>query len=168
MKNVIRVTTLALLVLALPAAAQTMDWNMAGSAGNVDEQAANAGLYAYTGTNAHFRGANFGQIVLRYPVTNTYGSFGSTIPPWTTMELAAIDSGANGFVQARLMQVDRCSNVENAIAIIVSNDGENGVVACETAAVAGIDFGNYIYYIEVTLSRNNGNAQASLQSLALY
>jgi hypothetical protein len=167
MKNAIRVTALALLVLALPASAQ-MDWNMAGSAGNVDEQAANAGLYAFTGTNAHFRGNNVGQIVLRYPVTNTYGSFGSTIPPWTTMELAAIDNGANGFVQARLVQVDRCSNVENTIATIVSDDGEAGVVACHTAAVAGIDFGNFIYYIEVTLARNNANAQASIQSLALY
>lgn len=167
MKSILRFTVLAALVLALPAAAQNMDWNMAGSAGNVDEAAVNAGLFAFTGTNAHFRGANVGQIVLRYPVTNTYGSATSTIPPWTTMEMAAIDNGANGFVQARLVQVDRCSNVEATIATIVSADDDGGV-NCPTVAVAGIDFGQFIYYIEVTIARNMAAAQASLQSLALY
>jgi len=168
MKSIIRITVLAALVLALPAAAQTMDWNMAGSAGNVDEQAANAGLYAFTGTNAHFRGANVGQIVLRYPVTNTYGSFNSKMPGWTTMELAATDNGANGFVTARLVQVDRCSNVETTLGTVTSTDDDNGGVQCHLVNVAGIDFGNFIYYIEVTLARNAAGAQASVQSLALY
>lgn len=168
MRNIIRFTLVAALVLALPAAAQTMDWNMAGSTGNVDEAAANAGLYAFTGTNAHFRGANVGQIVLRYPVTNTYGSFGSTIPPWTTMQLAAIDNSANGFVAARLVQVDRCSNVETTLGTITTVDDDNGGVQCPIVNVAGIDFGNFIYYIEVTLARNAAAAQASVQSVALY
>jgi hypothetical protein len=168
MKTIIRFIVVATFAMAIPAAAQNMDWNMAGSAGNVDETAANAGLYAFTGTNAHFRGANVGQIVLRYPVTNTYGSFGSTIPPWTTMELAAIDNGANGFVVARLVQVDRCSSVETTLGTVTSADGEAGVVNCALVNVAGIDFGNFIYYIEVTLARNAAAAQASVQSLALY
>jgi hypothetical protein len=165
MKNIIRFALVVVFALALPAAAQNMDWNMVGSAGNVDE--ASGGLFAFSGTNAHIRGGMAGNVVLRYPVTNTYGGAISKLPPWNTFEMAATDSGANGFVQARLIQVNQCSNVEVVLATIVSPDGDQGS-ACTTAAIAGIDFGQYIYYVEVTIARNNAAALASLQSLSLY
>ncbi len=167
MKNIIRFAAIAALALALPAAAQNMDWNMVGSAGIVDETAIGAGIYAFTGTNAHHAGAAVGQIFLRYPVTNTYGSSVATAVPWTTLEMAATDNSMNGFVRARLVQVDRCSNVETVIATIVSADGPLAPF-CFTAAVPAMDFGLFIYYIEVTVARNNAAATATLHSLALY
>ena len=60
MKSIIRFAAIAAFILALPAAAQNMDWNMVGSAGTVDEAAAAAAIYAFTDTNAHFAGANVG------------------------------------------------------------------------------------------------------------
>lgn len=168
MRSIIRVLLAAAFAATLPAAALTnMDWNAAGSTGIVDEGTIAAGNFAFTGTNAHFLIGTAGQIVLRFPVTNTYGSATSTIPPWTTLEMAAIDNGMNGFVRARLIQVDRCSNVETTVATVISPDG-NGAPFCSTIPVAGIDFSQFIYYIEVTIARANINAQASLQSLALF
>ena len=167
MKSIIRFAAIAAFILALPAAAQNMDWNMVGSAGTVDEAAAAAAIYAFTGTNAHFAGANVGQIFLRYPVTNTYGSSVATAVPWTTLEMAATDNSMNGFVRARLIQVDRCSNVETIIATVQTVDGPAAPV-CFLQAVPAMDFGLFIYYIEVTIARNNANALEVLHSLALY
>ncbi len=166
MKTIIRLIAVATFAMALPAAAQ-MDWNMAGSTGNVDEAAAAAGIYAFTGTNAHHAPGMAGTIVLRYPVTNTYGSSVATAVPWAFLEMAATDNGANGFVEARLIQVNRCSNVEAVIALVTSADGP-AVPACFVVNVPAMDFGLNIYYIEVRVARNNVAAIASLHSLTLY
>lgn len=166
MRIIIRLLALALFASSL-SAATNMDWSMVGSAGIVDEGTIAAGNWAFTGTNAHHLIGTAGLVVLRYPVTNTYGSATSTTPPWTTFEIAAIDTGMNCSVQARLIQVDRCSNIETVLATIVSPDGGTAV-ACSTLPVSGIDFSQHAYYVEVTISRNNLNDHAALQYVALY
>lgn len=168
MRSIAAFIAVAALATALPAAALTnMDWSMVGSAGIVDEGTVAAGNWAFTGTNALHLIGTAGAVVLRYPVTNTYGSATSTTPPWTTMEIAATDTGMNAFVQARLIQVDRCSNVETVLATIVSPDG-GSAPACSTIPVAGIDFSQHAYYVEVTIFRSNLADHAALQYVALY
>jgi hypothetical protein len=169
MKLIVRLSLLSLLLVALPAAAQPlMDWNMVGSAGSVDEAAAAGFIYAYTNMTAHFAGGNLGTIVLRYPVTNTWGTaFGGTVPPWNTMEVAHVDNGAAASVVARLFQVNRCTNVQAQIAIMNSLDGPAGPV-CGVVPVPPLNFGTNIYYIEVTLTRTAVAGTPSVQYVALY
>ncbi len=58
--------SLALVLLALPAAAQMdMEWNITASAGEVDESA--LGIYDYSGARLQFQPGASGQIVARYP-----------------------------------------------------------------------------------------------------
>ncbi len=146
MKLMIRLAFLSLLLAALPVLAQPMHWNMAGSSGVVDEANAVAANYAFTGLNVHHAGPNLGNIVLRYPVTNVFGSGLATAPPWATLEIAHTDNGggAGGFVQVRLMQINRCSNVEAPLFTWTSIDGPPNTV-CAIVPTPALNFGTNIY-----------------------
>lgn len=173
MKTICRLALLSLFLVSLSAAAQPMDWNMVGSAGSIDPATTIAGNVAFTAMSAHHRAANLGQIVLRYPVTNTFGSFSGTfMTPWNSMEVGHIDNGggAGNSVTARLFQVNRCTNAQVMIAIMNSLDG-GGVTVCPIVPIAPaalpLNFAMNIYYIEVTIQRNNVGFTPSLQYVAL-
>jgi hypothetical protein len=171
MKILIRFALLSLLLLTLSAAAQPMDWNMVGSAGSIDPATTALGNLGFTNMTAHHAAGAFGQITLRYPVTNTFGSSSGTfLVPWNQMEVGHIDNGPNGFVVARLFQVNRCTNVQVQIAVMNSLDGPAGPVCPIVPIAAGalpLNFAMNIYYIEVTIWRNNLAATPSLQYVAL-
>ena len=171
MKTLIRLALLSLLLVTLSAAAQPMDWNMVGSAGSIDPATTALGNLQFVNMTAQHAGGALGQITLRYPVTNTFGSSSGTfLVPWNRMEVGHIDNGAGGFVIARLFQVNRCTNAQVQISVMNSLDG-GGVTVCPIVPIAAgalpLNFAMNIYYIEVTIFRNNAGFNPSLQYVAL-
>jgi len=175
MKAIIRLALLSLFLVSLSVAAQpAMDWNMVGSAGTIDPVTTAAGNVAFTNMTAHHAAGTLGQVVLRYPVTNTFGSSSGTfLVPWNSMEVGHVDNGGGGLnsVTARLFQVNRCTNVQVQIAIMNSIDGPGGPVCPIVPIAAGalpLNFAMNIYYIEVTIQRNNVGFVPGLQYVALF
>ena len=165
MKTMIRFFALAALV-ALPAAAQTYDWSSTGSTGIYDYPS----MYKYTvtGPSVKFLSTQTGDILFRYPVTNTYGSNTGTIPGWTTLHGTYTDDSANGSVTVKLFKVDKCSNAETQLCSFTSSDGTT-TPQCTTCTFSStaIDFANYYYYVEVTLSRSATSANEQIHGVAL-
>jgi hypothetical protein len=171
MKTLLRLSLLTLFLVSLSAAAQPMDWNMVGSAGSIDPATTALGNLQFVNMTAQHAGGALGQITLRYPVTNTFGSSSGTfLVPWNRMEVGHIDNGAGGFVIARLFQVNRCTNAQVQIAVMNSVDG-GGVTVCPIVPIAAgalpLNFAANIYYIQVTIFRNNVAFNPSLQYVAL-
>lgn len=166
MKNLIRFFALAALLAALPVAAQTYDWSSTGSTGIYDYPS----MYKYTTTGPTVKFANFqsGTVLFRYPVTNTYGSSTSTIPGWTTLHSTFTDDGSNASVTTKLFRVDKCDYSETQLCSISSSDGANSPV-CDTCNFnsTDIDFANYYYYVEVTLTRSTTSANAQIHGVAI-
>src|SRR5438874_13476235 len=116
-----------LLAMALPAAAQTLDWTMVGSAGVSDN---GNPLFAVAGPAVYVPSNAIETLEVRYPVTNTYGSATSKQPGWTTFSMTYADNSSTaGSVVANLMEVDSCSSTERQICSITSADGD-GSTAC--------------------------------------
>lgn len=164
MKTMIRLSFLALLLAALPLAAQSYDWSRVGSTGIITDP---GGPYSFSGPT--FREAsNFhGNVTARYPVTNTYGSGTSKQPAWTTLAAAYTDDSANGSLTIRLLQVDKCANTETQICSITSSDDPNPHCSTCTFSSSTFDFANYDYYVEVKLSRTTTLATEELHSLGI-
>lgn len=165
MKLTARIFIAALLLSALPLAAQTYDWSNAGSTGSV----APGGFFkvTYTGTTMKFNTFSTGQIVARYIVTNTYGSGVSKTPAWTTLWATFLDNSSSGSVTARLIEVDKCSTTETQLCSISSTD--DAAVQCDscTFSSSAFDFANNTYYVEVTLDRSATSAAEEIYSVAV-
>ena len=162
----IRFFALAALLVALPAAAQTYDWSSTGSTGNFDY----ASTYKFTTAGPSYKFGSFqsGTLVFRYPVTNTYGSAISSTPGWTTLYATFTDDSANGSVTVKLFKVDKCDYSETQLCSITSTDGSNTPV-CDSCTFnsTDVDFANYYYYVEVTLSRSATSANPAIHGVAL-
>ena len=155
---------LTLLLASLPAAAQTLDWGMVGSAGVPDNSSS---LYATSGPAVFIRTDSIATLQIRYPVTNTYGSAFSKQPGWTTFSMTYSDNHSTGSVVANLMEVDACTATERQICSITSNDND-GATQCDVCSVSGIDFATHSYYVDVSIARTDLPAAPKLSSLALY
>ena len=165
MKTIARLLALALFVTALPALAQTHDWTSIGGTGRV----APAGAFkiTYRGPTLKFNTISTGDIVARYPVTNTYGSGTSKTPPWTTLWASYKDNSAAGSVTARLYEVEKCTGVETLICTITSsNSASNQCSRCSFSS-STFDFANNTYWVEVTLNRTATSAAEEIHSLAV-
>ena len=157
---------IALLLTAAPLFAQTYD----GSAVGATAVTAPNGLFltTATGPTIKFRSFSTGTVVMRYNVTNTYGSGTSKTPPWTTLWSSFTDDSSLASVTVKLFQVDKCSNTETQICSITSTDGS--LPQCDSCAFASntFDFANNSYYVEVTLSRSStSGTNAELHSVAI-
>lgn len=164
MKTMIRLLALTLLALTLPAAAQTYDWSMVGACGTPDP---NANGYTYSGPSWSFTGTRTGNLVIRYEVTNTYGSATSLTPPWTTLTESYTDDSANGSVTARLLKVDKCSNTETQLCSVTSSNGSAPQCSSCTFSSGDVDFANFAYYVEVKLNRTNAAANEVIHSVGI-
>jgi hypothetical protein len=164
MKVLIRMALLSMLLSAVPAFAQ-MDWNAVGSTGDIDETS--AGLFDVNGPQLAFRPAAVGVLVARYQVTNTYGAGITKMPPWNTMLMAYNDNGAGATVRARLFRLHTCERQPQLICEVRSAD--NGVCGpCQIAAFAlPIDFNNYVYYVEVDMTKAAAADFPALYHLAI-
>lgn len=166
MKTIIRLLPLALLLAAVPALAQTHDWTSIGGTGIV----APAGAFKvlFTGPTLKFNSTSTGDLVARYPVTNTYGSGTSKTPPWTTLWATYTDNSTSGSVTARLYEIDKCSGNETLICTI-SNATSSSSPQCRSCTFSArtFDFANNTYWVEVTLSRTATSAAEEIHSLAV-
>ena len=165
MKIITRLLALSLLIAAIPLAAQTHDWTTIGGTGIVSKDS--AFKVAFTGPTLRFTSISTGDLVARYPITNTYGSGTSKTPPWTTLWATFLDNSANGSVTVRLYQVDKCSGNETLICTI--NSANNASVQCSTCTFSSstFDFANNTYWAEVTLNRSATSAGEEIHSLAV-
>jgi hypothetical protein len=161
MKAMIKLSTLALLLLALPAAAQSYDWSNTGSVGIV--QLSNGATFA--GPSFTFAASRTGTLTARYNVTNTAGGGIDKTPAWTTFTAAYTDNSALGSVTLRLFQVDKCSNQETEICAITSAD--NGSCSTCTFGSSTFDFANNFYYIQANINRTSTAATVQLHSVAV-
>jgi hypothetical protein len=164
MRSIIRLFTLALAVAALPAAAQTYDWSMVGACGTPDT---NANGYVYNGPSWTFSSFRTGNLVIRYEVTNTYGSGTSLTPPWTTLTSSYTDNSSAGSVTTRLLKVDKCNNTETQLCSVTSTDGSDPHCSSCTFSSSDIDFANYAYYVEVKLNRTSTSATEAIHSVGI-
>jgi len=164
MKTIIALLAIALLAAALPAAAQTYDWSMVGACGTPDP---NANGYTYNGPSWSFTGTRTGNLVIRYEVTNTYGSATSLTPPWTTLTESYTDDSSNGSVTARLLKVDKCNNTETQLCSVTSSNGSDPQCSSCTFSSSDVDFANFAYYVEVKLNRTNAAANEVIHSVGI-
>lgn len=165
MKTIARLLALTLFVVALPALAQTHDWTSIGGTGRV----APAGAFkiSYSGPTLRFLSISTGDIVARYPVTNTYGSGTSKTPPWTTLWATYKDNSASGSVTTRLYEVEKCTGLETLICTINSSDSASNQCSSCSFSSSTFDFANNTYWVEVTLSRSATSAAEEIHSLAV-
>ena len=106
-------------------------------------------------------------LIARYRVTNTYGSAITTSPAWTTLHATFTDNSSAGSVVAKLIRVDKCNNTETTLCTITSSDGADPQCATCSFNNGDIDFANYQYYVQVTLSRSNSTAVEALHSVSI-
>jgi hypothetical protein len=161
MKATVSLSVLALLLLALPAAAQSYDWSNVGSVGITPHGSG----FTFAGPTFTFSAFRTGTLIARYNVTNTYGAGVSKTPPWTTFRAAFTDNSSLGVVNLRLMQVDKCSNAETQICSISSSDG-GSCDAC-TFGSGTIDFANNFYYVDARITRSSTSATEALHSVGI-
>jgi hypothetical protein len=160
MKAMIKLSTLALLLLALPVAAQSYDWSNVGSVGIV--QLSNGATFS--GPTFTFSPFRTGTLTARYNVTNTVGNADKT-PAWTTFTAAYTDNSALGSVTLRLFQVDKCNNTEAEICAITSSD--DGSCSTCTFSSNTFDFANNFYYIQANINRTSTAATIQLHTVAI-
>jgi hypothetical protein len=70
-------------------------------------------------------------------------------------------------VQATLFKVDPCTGVAAAICTVVSTN--NAMSKCDACNFAGgLNFNQYLYYVEVTIDRTANNQFPTANSLRIY
>jgi hypothetical protein len=167
MKNIIGLV-LVLALCVLPAAAQSQDWNMAGSTGVVGDGTASLGLYSFIGSSFGIGAGNIATVDARYPVTNTMGSATDISPAWTTLQMTIHDQYANGSVTATLYEVDSCASTQTQLCSVTSSDTDQDV-QCETCTFTGpLDFANNAYYVYVSITNSATSADPRLYELSIY
>lgn len=164
MKTLVSFSALALVLVLAPTALAQADWTAVASTGVIQPGSA---PHAWAGPSLTFAGANLGQVVARYNVTNTYGSsFGGPIPPWTTLRASINDNSINASVRVRLVEVKHCQNQEVTLCVIGSSDVPG--TQCPSCTFATpLDFSNYQYYVEV-LEFRNANVPVSVTGLEIF
>ena len=162
-------TVLALLALPLPLLAQVNPvWTAVASTGTIDEANFTPAVnFVFGSTNLGFLGNNTGTIVARYNVTNIAGPVN---PAWNHLELGAIDtSGAAGNqVTATLYQVNPCTGVQVALCVATSITTGAAGVCTDCNFINVINFTQFLYYVEVRISRNVANANEQALTLRIY
>lgn len=165
MKSLFASLAIALFLLPLSLSAQTGTWTAVASSGDIDETA--LGIFAVNGSSLQHQGASLTSIVARYNVTNTFGGGLTDLPPWTTLELGSFDNTNLGGVRATLFQVDPCTGNQVALCGVGSVDA--AAPTCQKCSFTQqIDFGQFLYYVEVVIFRSNGAVFPAARTLRIY
>jgi hypothetical protein len=162
MKKLLLLATVALATLAVPqkTIAAAPPWTTACSAG-ATLQRIDLDHYSVFDNYLTLAPGELGPIVARYNVTNT-----TTVrrPAWTTFELGYLDTDPSGSVTATLVQFDPCENVLTPICTVTSVDN----LTCQNCTnLPPFDFANFVYYVEVTVSRSTDTQTVRAESLRL-
>jgi hypothetical protein len=158
-----RLLSLLLVLAALPALASDPDWSMIGSGGEIDESCLT--LYDYNGARLSFKSGQTGTITVRYPVT-AYGNTNGLQPPWDVLRVTYIDSNASGSVAAKLVSVDECSGTEETLCTVTA--AGSTTPSCSICIFPpDIDFQQFSYYVEGTLTRTSTAGDPTLIMVSL-
>jgi hypothetical protein len=164
----------AILALPLPSFAQLNPvWTAVASTGVVDEANLTPVNFAFGGgppglPSLGFLGASIQPaIVARYNVTNLDGAMN---PTWSNLELGAIDtSGAAGNqVVARLIRVHACDGTQVVLCSTTSTTSSTGVCTRCIFAAGAFDFTQFLYYVEVTVSRTASTVNEQALTLRIF
>lgn len=164
-KQFLYLLTLAGAMLLAPAL-DAQVWTAVASTGTVDE--ASLGNFAF-GANPTSFGYLAGSpstapIVARYNVTDTSGI---ERPAWNTLELGYLENAPGALVTAQLFQVNPCTGQRVLLCGVSSLDSPApNCVRCTFNNQ--IDFGQFLYYVEVTVSRNNAGLNPIANTLRIY
>lgn len=144
-KSLVRVCALALSLAVVPFAADAATWTAVASSGSIDESSLNA--FAVSGPNLSHNAASLTDVVARYNITDTSGT---GEPGWTTLEMTA-SNASGGMVRADLYQVNACGDDALQLCIIFAQGGPS----CRTCTFSAgtFDFNNYLYYVELRITR---------------
>jgi hypothetical protein len=158
-KSLVRVFALALFIATVPLAAQTTTWTAIASTGAVDE--ASLGSFAVTGPTLSHNAASLTDVVARYNITDVSGT---EQPGWTTLEMSA-SNATGGMVRADLYQVDPCGGDAIPLCIVFAQGD-----SCRTCTFSSgtFDFANYLYYVEVKITRPATINTPSATAFRLY
>jgi hypothetical protein len=162
MRSLIRLAVAFLFLAALPLAAQTGKWTAVASTGDIDESSEND--YAVSGPALHHQVGFTKDVIARYNVTNTWGGGADDTPPWAQMQLGYGDNSPAGWVKATLFRVDPCTGFTVPVCTITSIDNQN----CGTCFVGAIDFANKLYFVEVTVHRDDTTAAPAARTLRIF
>jgi hypothetical protein len=162
MKRPLFPLVLALLLLPLSLGAQTGPWTAVGSTGVVDESA--SGIYSFGTTDLSYNPASgsTAPIIARYNVATDFGD-----PVWDNLELGYFDNSPGSAVSAVLYRVDKCTG--NRIAVCTVNSIDSAVATCLRCNFASqpMNVDNFLYYVEVTITRNATNLTPSVRTLRI-
>jgi hypothetical protein len=151
------------------ASAQVVPWTAVASTGVIDES--DESIYAFSGSALSYLvgSASTSTIEARYNVVNTFDNNANpNIPGWTILELGS-SAPAGSTVSATLYRVRPCDGFRE-ILCTVSNVGEGqGGGICKTCQFAPntINFANYLYFVQVNLSRNTAGVNPNAYTLRL-
>jgi hypothetical protein len=160
----------ALFMTALTASAQIGTWTAVGSTGTVEPT--QVGLFGtFGGTRLGFNPAlaAAATITARFNVTNTWGGGMRDTPPWTMLEVGALNTNTGvDLVAATLYRVDPCTGNRTAICTAINNvAGGNGACVTCTFASTTFNFANFLYYVEVSITRMAANGNPQLSTLRI-
>jgi len=161
---------------ASPTFAQGMApaWTSAATAGSIIETGSlsRAAVTQESTAGITFATSKAGTIKIRYNVVNTAvlpGGVSTGLPPWTTFEIADLTPPGGATITASLYKLAKCTDIPVLICQI--NGAVNPAVKCDTCGFAAgtFDYFNFIYYIEVSLTRpSTAVAAPKLYSLRVY
>ncbi len=136
----------------LPLAANAQDWTTVGSAGAIDEDSLST--YATTDMALHFAwGASTPASVNAY--FNVVNTSGSSIAPWTTLEMESKDGTVYGQITATLYRVPKCGGGAITVCTASSTDATTNVTCTSCTFSGGLDFSNNSYFVKVSLQRTS-------------
>lgn len=165
MRTLFRFAIALLFLAALPLSAQTGTWTAVASSGAIDEASRND--YNTSGPNLSHVAGSLTPIVARYNVTNTFGGGADDTPLWTQLELGYFDNSAGGQVRATLFRVDPCTGLPVMICTVTSVDSSSSTcVPC--SITAGFDFSQYLYYVEVAITRTTTGVTPTAKTLRIF
>jgi hypothetical protein len=157
-------------------------WTAVASTGVVDESSINDFGF---GVNFPTPSSDFGfrngsqalGVLARYNVTNTFDNNANpNVPNWTTLELGGIAPGASN-VTASLFRIERCSGrilpppnqPANAplCSVTITNQAAPTCRNCNFVA-ALVDFTQFLYVVEVKVSRPNAQIRPFAHTLRIF
>lgn len=129
------------LLAAVPASAQY--WGVPGSAGDIDD--ASQSLFDTDGPTLKFKTGQTGTIIARYPVYSPV----SSNPGWTDVAVNYTGSG----ISVKLIGLLYCNKFTSTVSSETLPSGESN--SCEGVSIPAstLDFSQWTYYVEVTLTR---------------
>jgi hypothetical protein len=156
-------------------------WTAVAASGAVDEASLNSFRFGSNiATPADF-GFNAGvpalALVARYNVTNTFDNNANpNVPNWTTLELGAVAPLASA-VTAQLFRIERCTGRivpppnqpanTPLCSVTITNQPVAGCRTCNFVA-ALVDFTQFLYVVEVKVSRPNAQLQPFAHTLRIF